>query len=77
MTEPISITPAMAQRIELWPLNKLRPYDRNARAHSPDQVTMIAASIAAFGFLNPILMDTNAGIIAGHGRLLAASASNA
>ncbi len=72
MTEPISITPAMARCIELWPLDKLRPYARNARTHSPEQVTMIAASIAEFGFLNPILVDTNAGVIAGHGRLLAA-----
>ena len=66
------ITPAMAQRIELWPLDKLRPFARNARTHSDAQVTMIAASIAEFGFLNPILVDTNAGILAGHGRLLAA-----
>ena len=72
MTEPVSITPAMAQRIELWPLDKLRPFARNARTHSDAQVTMIAASIAEFGFLNPILVDTNAGILAGHGRLLAA-----
>ena len=62
----------MARRIELWPLDKLRPYDRNARTHSPEQVTMIAASITEFGFLNPILVDTDAGILAGHGRLLAA-----
>ena len=69
---PSTFTPAMARRIELWPLDKLRPYDRNARTHSPDQVTMIAASITEFGFLNPILVDTDAGILAGHGRLLAA-----
>ena len=62
----------MAQRIELWPLDRLRPYARNARTHSDAQVTMIAGSIAEFGFLNPILVDTNAGILAGHGRLLAA-----
>jgi len=55
MTEPVSITPALARRIELWPLDKLRPYARNARTHSDAQVTMIAASIAEFGFLNPIL----------------------
>jgi ParB-like chromosome segregation protein Spo0J len=62
----------MAQRIEHWPLEKLIPYARNPRTHSDAQVAQIAASIAAFGFNNPILVDTNAGIIAGHGRLLAA-----
>jgi ParB-like chromosome segregation protein Spo0J len=62
----------MAQRIEHWPLEKLIPYARNPRTHSDAQVAQIAASIAAFGFNNPILVDTKAGIIAGHGRLLAA-----
>jgi len=62
----------MASRIELWPVGKLVPYARNARTHSDAQVAQIAASIAQFGFNNPILVDTNAGIIAGHGRLLAA-----
>jgi DNA modification methylase len=66
------ISPMMAQHIEHWPLDRLRPYARNARTHSDAQVSMIAASIAEFGFLNPILVDTNAGILAGHGRLLAA-----
>ena len=63
---------AMAKRIELWPVDKLVPYARNARTHSDAQIAQIAASIAEFGFNNPILVDTNAGIIAGHGRLLAA-----
>ncbi len=67
-----TIAPAMARRIELWPIEKLQPYAKNARTHSPEQVAQIAASIAEFGFNNPILVDTNAGIIAGHGRLLAA-----
>lgn len=62
----------MAQTIELWPTERLLPYARNARTHSETQVAQIAASIAEFGFTNPILVDTNAGIIAGHGRLLAA-----
>jgi ParB-like chromosome segregation protein Spo0J len=63
---------AMAKRIELWPVEKLVPYERNARTHSPEQVRQLAASIAEFGFLNPILVDSKAGIIAGHGRLMAA-----
>lgn len=62
----------MAERIELWSVDKLVPYDRNPRTHSAEQVAQIAASIAEFGFLNPILVDTASGIIAGHGRLQAA-----
>lgn len=62
----------MARRIELWPLDRLVPYARNARTHSADQVAQIAASIAEFGFVNPILVDSRDGIVAGHGRLLAA-----
>ena len=62
----------MARRIEIWPTDRLVPYAKNARTHSPEQVAQIAASIVEFGFINPILVDSNAGIIAGHGRLLAA-----
>lgn len=65
-------SPAMAKRIEFWPVARLIPYVRNARTHSDAQVAQIAASIAEFGFNNPVLVDTNAGIIAGHGRVLAA-----
>src|SRR5512142_2733082 len=66
------ITPAMARRIEIWPTDRLVPYARNARTHSDEQVAQIAASIVEFGFNAPILVDSKAGIIAGHGRLLAA-----
>ena len=66
------VPPAMARQIELWPVERLVPYARNARTHSDDQIAQIAASIVEFGFNNPVLVDTNAGIIAGHGRLLAA-----
>lgn len=62
----------MAQRIEHWLIEKLIPYARNPRTHSDAQIAQIAASIAEFGFNNPILVDMKAGIIAGHGRLLAA-----
>jgi len=72
MTEPVSITPAMARHIEIWPTDRLVPYNKNARTHSPEQVAQIAASIVEFGFVNPILVDSMDGIIAGHGRLLAA-----
>jgi DNA modification methylase len=63
---------ALADRIELWPIEKLRPYERNPRTHSDEQVDQIAASMVEFGWTNPILIDENAGILAGHGRLLAA-----
>lgn len=53
-------------------VSDLIPYARNARTHSDRQVDQIAASIEAFGFNNPILIDAEGGIIAGHGRVLAA-----
>ncbi|HRN75985.1 site-specific DNA-methyltransferase [Ottowia sp.] len=58
--------------IEQRPLDALIPYARNARTHSEAQVAQIAASIREFGFNNPILVDGDSGIIAGHGRVLAA-----
>ncbi|CAA7618922.1 ParB domain protein nuclease [Magnetospirillum sp. LM-5] len=58
--------------VEHWPLDRLRPYDRNARTHSDGQVAQIAASVIEFGFTNPILADGQGNIIAGHGRLAAA-----
>lgn len=72
MTTDPGLTIAMAKRIELWPVDRLQPYERNARTHSAEQVAQIAASIVEFGFTNPILVDSNDGIIAGHGRLTAA-----
>ena len=65
------ITPAMARRIEIWPVDRLRPMGGMADAFAGASA-QIAASIAEFGFLNPILVDSRAGIVAGHGRLLAA-----
>jgi DNA modification methylase len=53
-------------------VGKLVPYARNSRTHSPQQVDKIAASIREFGFLNPIIVDGENGIIAGHGRVMAA-----
>jgi hypothetical protein len=71
-TEPIANLHRMAKDIQMWLVDKLIPWARNPRTHSEAQIAQIAASIAEFGFLNPILVDTKAGIIAGHGRLLAA-----
>jgi len=57
---------------QLVPIDKLRPYERNARTHSRRQIKKIAASIERFGFVNPVLIDQNDMIIAGHGRVAAA-----
>jgi len=54
------------------PIGDLIPYARNARTHSPAQVALIAGSIREYGFTNPVLVDGANGIIAGHGRVLAA-----
>jgi ParB-like chromosome segregation protein Spo0J len=59
----------LANKIEQWPTAKLLPYARNARTHSEEQVAQIAASIAEFGFTNPILAGSDGVIVAGHGRL--------
>ena len=60
------------QQIEQVSIEALIPYARNSRTHSDAQVAQIAASIKEFGFTNPVLIDQDAGIIAGHGRTLAA-----
>lgn len=62
----------MALKIEYKKIDDLIPYVNNARTHSEEQVAQIAASIREFGFTNPILLDGDNGIIAGHGRLKAA-----
>ena len=60
------------QQIEQVSTEALIPYARNSRTHSDAQVAQIAASIKEFGFTNPVLIDEDGGIIAGHGRTLAA-----
>lgn len=59
-------------KIETASVESLIPYANNARTHSEEQVAQIAASIQEFGFNNPVLVDREMGIIAGHGRVLAA-----
>lgn len=66
------MNPKIADLIELKNVEELIPYANNARLHSEEQVAQIAASIIEFGFTNPILIDADKGIIAGHGRLTAA-----
>jgi len=61
-----------ADKVERWSIGKLIPYARNARTHSDEQIGQIAASIKEWGWTTPILVDETGGIIAGHGRTLAA-----
>lgn len=63
----------LVEQIQRWPLARLSPYAHNARIHSAEQVAQIAESIKTFGFNNPILVDAQGGIIAGHGRFAAAT----
>ena len=59
-------------RIKQRPIAELKPYKNNARTHSAAQIDQIAASITEFGFLNPVLIDDDLNVIAGHGRIQAA-----
>lgn len=61
-----------ADKIVHQRVDALVPYARNSRTHSDEQVAQIAASIREFGFTNPVLVDDQGGIVAGHGRVLAA-----
>jgi DNA modification methylase len=60
--------------VEYRPIGDLAPYAANARIHSEGQIAQIGASMVAFGFTNPVLTDAQGGIVAGHGRVLAARA---
>jgi len=61
-----------ADKTERRPVSSLTPYARNSRTHSDEQVAQIAASIKEWGFTTPVLIDPDGGIIAGHGRVMAA-----
>jgi len=58
--------------MQLVPIAKLVPYVNNARTHSPEQITKLRSSLREFGFINPVIIDRDFGVIAGHGRILAA-----
>lgn len=58
--------------MQLVPIQKLVPYINNARTHSPEQIGKLRASLREFGFINPVIIDRDYGVIAGHGRILAA-----
>jgi DNA modification methylase len=58
--------------MQLVPISKLVPYVNNARTHSPEQITKLRSSLREFGFINPVIIDRDFNVIAGHGRILAA-----
>ena len=58
--------------MQLVPITKLVPYVNNARTHSPEQIKKLRSSLREFGFINPVIIDREYGVIAGHGRILAA-----
>jgi len=58
--------------MKLVPIQELVPYVNNARTHSPAQITKLRSSLREFGFVNPIIVDRDYSVIAGHGRLIAA-----
>ena len=60
------------KEMKLVPIDKLVPYVNNARTHSAEQINKLRSSLREFGFINPVIIDGNFGIIAGHGRVMAA-----
>ena len=62
--------------MQLVPVDKLIPYINNARTHSPEQINKLRASLREFGFVNPVIIDKDFNVIAGHGRIMAAKEEN-
>ncbi len=62
--------------MQLVPVEKLIPYINNARTHSDEQIKKLRSSLREFGFINPVIIDRDFNVIAGHGRILAAKAEN-
>ena len=62
--------------MQLVPIDKLIPYVNNARTHSPEQLNKLRSSLREFGFINPVIIDRDFNVIAGHGRILAAKSEN-
>lgn len=70
--EVAALKVVVADRIQLWPIDQLVPYERNPRTHTARQLDKFVRIIARFGFTDPILVDEASGILAGHLRLAAA-----
>ena len=71
MNNSHQVKQSLKKKIEMAPIDSLKPYKKNSRSHSEAQIDKIVASITEFGFTNPILIDGNKQIIAGHGRVMA------
>jgi hypothetical protein len=65
-------TPKIVRQIEVWPIDRLIPYAKNPLIHPDEQIAQICISIQEHGMVNPILVDKDGNVIAGHGRILAA-----
>ena len=63
-------------QMTLVSIDKLIPYINNARTHSAEQINKLRSSLREFGFINPVIIDDDYNIIAGHGRVAAAKAEN-
>jgi len=72
INERKSMSKNPADKVAKWAIDKLIPYARNSRTHSDAQIAQIAASIKEWGFTSAVLVDPDGGIIAGHGRVMAA-----
>jgi hypothetical protein len=64
--------PWPADKVERWPIDRLIPYAKNVRTHSPAQIAALAASVKEWGWTTPVLVAEDGGLIAGHARILAA-----
>jgi len=71
-TEKVNAKVHMGKKLQFWPLARLKPYDKNPRTHSDEQIDKLAGLILEFGFTRPILVDEKGGILAGHGAMKAA-----
>ena len=76
-TRPAAPKPSKRQQwpadtVERWPTDRPKPFERNARTHSPAQITHLAKLITEYGWTMPVLCDDKDNVLAGHGRLLAA-----
>ena len=69
----IAARPWPAERVELWPIERLIPYANNPRLHSTADIERLAASILKWGWTNPVLVDEHGVLIAGLGRVAAAA----
>lgn len=63
----------VSDQIEQWPIENLKPYNKNPKLHPQEQIDKICKSIRNFGFINPVIVHDELGIVAGHGRLHAAT----